>query len=113
MTVDGGSSLWIISIVLGFVSSFGTGLSKLAIRKSWIMVEDLDDTSERQRKMSSNDYDLNGENEEYLQSSSNAQEEGDTIRQAQKADIQRRALTIRTYALLQMTVINPVLGECQ
>lgn len=123
MTVDS-SSLWIISIVLGFVSSFGTGLSKLAIRKSWTMVEHLEEDDDisssdqpttRERKLSSNDYDINNDDafqDEYLRGGQRhtSNEEDDNEQQAiANATLRRRAITIRTYALLQMTVINPVL----
>ena len=38
--LDAGSSSWLIGVALCSISSFGTGLAKLAIRKSWLLEEE-------------------------------------------------------------------------
>ena len=88
-TTKDSSSVWLIGVVLCGISSFGTGLSKLAIRKSWLLEYQLQD-----KHRGPGDHDQGNSN-------SNGTPKNPSVMAA--------AARLRYAALFFMTFLNPAL----
>lgn len=53
-TATAASASWLVGVILCSISSFGTGISKLAIRKSWLLEEEANDNENLPSTASSN-----------------------------------------------------------